>query len=335
MKPISQQTHDNIISLLNNGLSSRQIAAQLGISHTTVNTVRAKKVNQDTRNKGGRPAKLKAADKRELVRLITSRKANTVTQLVKELKDTTKMEISTSHPQGCWNEGSNPLKKPKLQPHHIKQCLDFALRHKYWTIDDWKRVIWSDETKINLLGSDGRQWIWKKSDGGRLKDQQIQGTVKFGGGSLMFWGCMTSKGIGYGCRIDGNMDAQLYVDILDDHLLQTIRYYKLDRDKVIFQQDNDSKHTSHLAHKWFEENGIEVLDWPPQSPDLSPIEHIFEHLKRKLAEYEFAPSGILELWERVEVEWDKITADVCINLIESIPRRIAAVLKARGGYTKY
>ena len=78
----------------------------------------------------------------------------------------------------------------------------------------------------------------------------------------MFWGYMTSKGIGYGCQIDRNMDAQLYADILDNHLLRTIKYYKLDRDKVIFQQDNDSKHTSHLAHKWFEENGIEVLDWP-------------------------------------------------------------------------
>ena len=227
------------------------------------------------------------------------------------------------------------LKKPQLQQHHIRQRLDFALRHQYWTVDDWKCVIWSDETKINRLGPDGRRWIWKRPGNNKLNNQQVQGTVKFGGGSLMFWGCMTAKGIGYACRIDGNMDAQLYTDILDDYLLQTIKYYKLDRDKIIFQQDNDPKHTSKLAHKWFDENGIEVLEWLPQSPDLSPIEHLFEHLKRKLAEYENAPNGILELWERVEVEWDKITADVCINLIESMPRRIAAVLKARGGYTKY
>jgi hypothetical protein len=62
---------------------------------------------------------------------------------------------------------------------------------------------------------------------------------------------------------------------------------------------------------------------------------LWDHLKRQLAEYEIAPSGILELWERVEKEWNKIDAKVCQNLIESMPRRVAAVLKAKGGYTKY
>ena len=69
-------------------------------------------------------------------------------------------------------------------PRHIRQCLEFALRHQHWTVDDWKRVIWSDETKINLLGSDGREWVWKMSNG-VLTGQHVKGTAKFGGGSLM------------------------------------------------------------------------------------------------------------------------------------------------------
>ena len=72
-----------------------------------------------------------------------------------------------------------------------------------------------------------------------------------------------------------------------------------------------------------------------QSPDLNPIGHLWEHIKRRLAEYETPPSGILELWDRVEVEWDKIAPEVCQNLIESMPRRVEAVLKAKGGHTKY
>lgn len=52
-------------------------------------------------------------------------------------------------------------KKPRLLPRHIRQRLDFALQHQHWTVEDWKRVIWSDETKINRLGSDGREWVWK------------------------------------------------------------------------------------------------------------------------------------------------------------------------------
>ena len=62
--------------------------------------------------------------------------------------------------------------------------MDFAIAHKDWTLEDWKKVIWSDETKSSCLGSDGRKWAWKRS-GERLSDRLVEGTLKFGGGSLM------------------------------------------------------------------------------------------------------------------------------------------------------
>ena len=80
---------------------------------------------------------------------------------------------------------------------------------------------------------------------------------------------------------------------------------------------------------------MEVLLWPAQSPDLNAIEHLWNHLKRKLAEYEVPPQGILELWERVQEEWGKIKPEVCQGLIESMLRRVEAIIKAKGGYTKY
>ena len=55
--------------------------------------------------------------------------------------------------------------------------MDFAESHKDWTVEDWKRVIWSDETKINRLGSDGKKWVWKRPGEG-LSDRLVQGTVK-------------------------------------------------------------------------------------------------------------------------------------------------------------
>ena len=87
--------------------------------------------------------------------------------------------------------------------------MDFALAHKDWTLEDWKCVIWSDETKINCLGSHGKKWDWKKTREG-LSDRLVQGTVKFGGGCLMMWGCMSWDGVGYSCKIDGRIDAELY-----------------------------------------------------------------------------------------------------------------------------
>jgi DDE superfamily endonuclease len=163
----------------------------------------------------------------------------------------------------------------------------------------------------------------------------------------MFW-----DGAGYACRIDEKMDGDLYVKILEEDLQESVNYYDkspgdvifhqsndfyIDKssDDIIFQQDNDSKHTCKKAQAWFQDHDFKVLLWPAQSADLNPIEHLWDHLKRKLAEYEVAPKGILELWERVEKEWNKIDVEVCQNLIESMPRRIAAVLKAKGGYTKY
>ena len=131
------------------------------------------------------------------------------------------------------------------------------------------------------------------------------------------------------------MNAEVYTSILDDYLLSTVKYYKLKRNKLFFQQDGDSKHTSKAAHKWLNDNKIKVLKWPPQSPDLNPIEHLWQYLKKKLASYKTEPRGILELWECVETEWDKIPADVCMNLIKSMPRRIEALLKAKGKHIKY
>ena len=78
-------------------------------------------------------------------------------------------------------------KRPLLTKKHKRERMDFALEHVDWTVEDWKTVVWSDETKINCLGSDGRQWVWKKAGEG-LSERLVKGTKKFGGGSLMMWG---------------------------------------------------------------------------------------------------------------------------------------------------
>ena len=114
-------------------------------------------------------------------------------------------------------------------------------------------MIWSDETKINRFGSDGRKWGWKKP-GESLSDRLVEGKLKFGGGSLIMWGCFCWHGVGYACKIDGKMDKELYCKILEDDLQKSIEYYGLDRDNIIFQQDNDSKHTLDLLN-----NGSEIM----------------------------------------------------------------------------
>src|SRR5215469_1803115 len=98
---------------------------------------------------------------------------------------------------------------------------------------------------------------------------------------------------------------------------------------------NKSKHTSQQAKEWFKNEGIQVLPWPAQSPNLNPIEHLWKHLKLKLAQYERKAKEIHELWERCDKEWNKFTPEECRKYIDSMPSRVQAVLKAKGGHTLY
>ena len=137
-------------------------------------------------------------------------------------------------------------------------------------MEDWKQIIWSDETKINRIGSDGKQWVWKQVGQG-LIDHEVQGTVKFGGGNIMVWGCMGWERVGRLAEVEVKMNADQYVSILEDNLLPSMEESGFSAKDVIFQQDNNLKHTFKKATKWFEDNDINVLDWAPQSPDINPL----------------------------------------------------------------
>ena len=120
-------------------------------------------------------------------------------------------------------------------------------------------VMWSDEIKINRIGSDGKQWVWKKA-GDELIEREVQGTVKFRAKNIMVWDCMGWNGVEELAKVKGKINFDQYVDILDNHLLPSMEESGIVEGGCIFQQDNDPKHTSKKAKKWMEENYITLLD---------------------------------------------------------------------------
>ena len=90
-------------------------------------------------------------------------------------------------------------------------------------------------------------------------------------------------------------------------------------------------HKAKSNQKWFVEIGVEELDWPAQSPDLNPIEHLWDELERRLRTRSNRPTFVPNLTRALVVEWKQVPAAMFQHLVESLPRRVEAVIAAKGG----
>jgi hypothetical protein len=139
-----------------------------------------------------------------------------------------------------------------------------------WTVSNWRAVNFSDESIFRVFGSDGMEWCWRKPEE-RLDPRFTKKKVKHGGGKVTVWGMITAQGVGHIVRIEGNLNKELYCKILQDDVLGTYHDLHLDYHDYYFQQDNDPKHTAKIVQAWFLKNHVDLLPWPPNSPDINII----------------------------------------------------------------
>lgn len=223
-----------------------------------------------------------------------------------------------------------PKKVPFISKKNKKARLEFAKKFILMPKSYWKKVIWSDESKINLFTSDGITYVWRRA-GERLQNKCTLKTVKHNGGSIMVWGCIGENGVGKLCKIEGKMDSLKYIKILQENLLPSVE--KLNLSEFVFQQDNDPKHTSKITTKFFAENRITKMEWPAQSPDINIIEHCWAFVKKVYSED--PASNLKEAFIKIKQIWENIPKEFIQKLVDSIYERLSEVIRNKGGATDY
>lgn len=148
-----------------------------------------------------------------------------------------------------------------------------------WTVEDWSKVIFSDESKFDVCVGDFRKRVIRAKNEAFHKDC-LKRTVKFPKG-IMIWGCMSALGLGRYEVVEGTINAAKYQEILKNSLIPSARDLYPDMN-FIFQQDGAACHTAKTTKKWFGDNNIKVLSWPSNSSDLNVIETLWHKMKQKL-----------------------------------------------------
>ncbi|KAK3511520.1 hypothetical protein QTP70_008979 [Hemibagrus guttatus] len=199
-----------------------------------------------------------------------------------------------------------PLKKA-----HVQALLKFTNEHLNDSEENWVKVLWSDETKIELFGINSTRRVWRRRNAAYDPKNTIP-TIKHGRGNIMLWGCFSAKGTGQLHHIKVTMDGAMYCQILGENLLPSARALKMGHG-CVFQHDNDPKHTGKETKEWLKRKHIKVLEWPSQSPDLNPIENLWRELKIRVSKRQ--PQNLNDLERICKEEWDKIPPEMCANLV--------------------
>lgn len=226
-----------------------------------------------------------------------------------------------------------PAKAPKLERHHRTNRLHFGREHRDWDFDDWGQVLFTDECRVMLNQIDGRQRVWRRK-GERYIQSNFENTVAYGGGSIMVWG-----GICLGARTElvvvdgGNLNADRYIrEILEEHVVPFAPFIG---NNFVLMQDNARAHSARTVQTYLNHVGITVMEWPARSPDMNPIEHVWDLLKRSVKSRMPPPNNLNELRNALLEEWQRLPQETIDNIIRSMPRRMETLIRARGGNTRY
>lgn len=331
MARIVESKREAILDLHKSGLGQREISRRLSVSLRAVQGA----LNRFKKGFGtsdipqtGRPRIL---SKRDVSRLVVASKRNpkkSAPELRKECSLANVCSITTIQRTLRENGlfGRIAAKKPALTEKLKRKRKEWCSERRAWTAFDWEKIIFTDECKVELMPR-RREYVRRSKNSDRFHEKYTTATKKFSP-SIMVWGGIRGDGKKVLVRCERSVDQHEYQRILDVALPQIYT------SRFIFQQDGATCHTAHSTKDYLTRKSIRCLpSWPAQSPDLSPIENLWDIIKDRMKKH--SPKNLDELWSLFKQEWDEIPMSQIKNLYASMPCRVYSVLKASGGNTKY
>ncbi|GFW79326.1 transposable element Tc1 transposase [Trichonephila clavipes] len=192
-----------------------------------------------------------------------------------------------------------PLDRIPLTQNHRRLRLQWANVHRSWRAD-WQQVVFSDESRLNLWHHDGRI------------------RVRCYAGERHIPECIIERHSG---RTPGVMPQAI-------PFLQGLP-------GAVFQQDNARPHVTKTVKSYLDSQQVQFLPWTAYSADMPPIEHVWDIVGRRLVRDLRPVASTDELWLRIQTIWNTLPQADIQNLFNSMPRRVAALITARGAHTKY
>jgi len=334
-------------------MTDTAIGHELHIPWRTVSNIQTRLETRHSSENLPRPGRPRITTKAQDKRLVSAAETNTRVPFAL-LQNIVNVPASTSTIRRRLHEDMirkwRAVKRTLLRKEHAQKRLQWSLKYQHYTREDWAKIAWSDESAIQKDSARQQVWVFRhQTHEEKYALKNIRAKARDGDVYQMIWGCFVGNKLGPIVSIDGSVTGDVYTSLLRDNLLPYLDVLASDGiTGITLQQDNARPHTCKKAKAFFDiamaEHKFSVMDnWPPYSPDMNLIENLWAHLKLELhrrypdtATLFGSPQHIRQcITKRVHEVWWSVGEDVLDRLIDSMPHRVHALIKAHGWYTKY
>jgi len=338
------QLRKSICEKASQGQALSKIALLFHLSLRTVQSIvkrSAEKGDYENEPRTGRPGKIDNRSLRHLSLNVLRDRHQSLQSITSDINPVLPSPVHPTTVQRALKSGLDmsrriAAKKPFLSTVHIRKRKAWAKEAMQLTREDWIRIIWTDESSVEVGKVSREATVWRKP-GERYRKECLVPTFKSGRQSVMVWGCISYGMRGPLVRIPSGMrKAADYVALVLDGPLWDF-YLEQSEVKGIVKvvEDGAPTHRSKAAENFRSQNSLETFPHPAQSPDMNPIEHVWKQLKVLINERPIRPRNVDALWAALQEEWLNIDTAFINSLINSMPNRVQALYSAKGGSTKY